>query len=385
VAKKTFSSIFTVVILIAAAIWFNQHRSHTDEPSKISRSDRGQVLRFDPKRAQPGLMLKTAWIQDDGCSVFTLEGQKLWEGPGDFCAFAPGVGVFMMGEKKILLYDRKFKLAWEHPDPWAHHDLQVYPAVRELFYLSYAVQYVPAIGAKVKSDIVIGLDFSGKEIFRWDSLTALPELIPLLKPSTLFFFNEGADFEYQTLHLNSVQRLEKDFPAMGPAFTKGNLLLGIRNFGAMCIVDRKTKKVLWAYRDKQSDVGTGIHSARFLNDGKIVFFRNGQRGLGTAHSEIVVIDPSTQREVWNYKASEPDVFSSEQFGHVEVMANGNFLVTDNPDLLGRAFEITPDKKIVWEWVNDRIHEQKHLDEVYQVTRIPESDVVDFVDLFGRRN
>lgn len=386
---KKILSILVAIPLFIATIWlgyrYTKKSQNPHEPSKISRSDRGQVLRLDADRAQPGLVLKTAWIQDDGCSVFTLEGQKLWEGPGDFCAFVPGIGVFMMGEKKILLYDKNFKLVWEKSDPWTHHDLQVYPSTRELFYLSYEMEYLPLLGAKVKSDIVIGLDFSGKEIFRWQSLPALRELIPLLKPSNVFFFYEGANFEYQTLHLNSVQMLEKDFPTMGSAFRKGNLLLSLRNFGALCIVDRKTKKIAWAYHDKQSDRGTGIHSARLLKDGKIVFFRNGQRDQGTAHSEIVVIDPSVQKEVWNYKTSEPNVFSSDQFGHVEVLANGNFLVTDNPDMLGRAFEVTPDKKIVWEWVNDRIHEQKHMDQIYQVTRIPESDVVDFIDLFGRRN
>lgn len=291
----------------------------------------------------------------------------------------------MMGEKKILHYDKNFNLIWEKQDPWVHHDLQIYPATRELFYLSYTIESVPLLGAKVKSDMVVGLDFSGKEIFRWHSLPALQQLISLVKPSTIFFYNEGGEFEYQTLHLNSVQMLKKDFPEKGPAFKKGNLLLGIRNFGAVCIVDRSTKKIAWAYQDQQSDPGTGIHSARFMNDGNVVFFRNGQRGAGSSHSEIVVIDPVTQKEVWTYKARKPNVFSSDQFGHVEVMENGNLLVTDNPDMMGRAFEITPDKEIVWEWVNDRVHEKKHLDHVYQVIRIPESDVVDFVDLFERRN
>jgi hypothetical protein len=53
--------------------------------------------------------------------------------------------------------------------------------------------------------------------------------------------------------------------------------------------------------------------------------------------------------VWEFRGSDREPFYSKTCGTAERLTNGNTLITETD--FGRAFEVTPDGRIVWEFYN----------------------------------
>jgi hypothetical protein len=53
--------------------------------------------------------------------------------------------------------------------------------------------------------------------------------------------------------------------------------------------------------------------------------------------------------VWKYQDSPTQNFFSDRISNAVRLANGNTLI--NEGVFGRFFEVTPDGRIVWEYVN----------------------------------
>src|SRR5690606_11342529 len=89
-------------------------------------------------------------------------------------------------------------------------------------------------------------------------------------------------------------------------------------------------------------------------EGNMLLFDNGGgSGYGNAQvaprrwSRVVEFDPVSLELVWQYGAeSGPEHFFSGILSSAQRLPNGNTLITDGVN--SRAFEVTPDKKVVWE-------------------------------------
>jgi hypothetical protein len=70
-------------------------------------------------------------------------------------------------------------------------------------------------------------------------------------------------------------------------------------------------------------------------------------------SKVIEFDPFTQEIVWGYYGDQVNGFYSYSAGSCQRLANGNTLITESN--AGRAFEVTPENEIVWEYYNpDRV-------------------------------
>jgi hypothetical protein len=101
------------------------------------------------------------------------------------------------------------------------------------------------------------------------------------------------------------------------------------------------------------DFGAGLwshpHDPQFLEPGRLLMFDNGFRRPGNEeYSRIIEIeyDPvaGTSEVVWEYRET-PDFYDFAQ-GACHQEESGNVFVTDS--LNGRVFEVTRDKRVVWE-------------------------------------
>jgi outer membrane protein assembly factor BamB len=105
-------------------------------------------------------------------------------------------------------------------------------------------------------------------------------------------------------------------------------------------VDLDAERAVWGLRG----VWRYQHEARVLASGRILLFDN----LGKKHhSRVLEVDPLTAEVLWSYEDSEPGAFESLCCGANQRLENGNTLITDAAR--GRAFELDPTGRLVWEY------------------------------------
>lgn len=164
--------------------------------------------------------------------------------------------------------------------------------------------------------------------------------------------NYGTRVSGDTLHLNDVEV----FPAaLTPGvFQPGDIMISLRNLNALIVFDPETLRIKYMY------IGELLrqHDPDFVDGNTISVFDNNnlspasiqaplrRRGQG---SRIVVIDArdDTARVFYEGTATEP--FFSDIMGKHQHLPNGNMMV--NSARAGRAFELTPDGRIAWQYFN----------------------------------
>lgn len=341
------------------------------EPSQVKNSDRG-VTRM-AEGTSPGLNIMTSYVDFENCLLFENAGKILGTIPGIFCGTVPGKGFLSVREKQLWLVDSAMKRLWKRDLPGFHHDVQVSSETSEIaVLLSHAEDLPFKLGQIVFDDIRI-FNFNGDTVFNWserDHVAELRKISDAVKP-----WRTPKGDHYEIGHMNAVQVIPGGAEAKwGPSFRKGNLLVTINNLSCLLVIERPSGKIVWSYSDE--GYNEAYHSARFTADHEIVYVRNGSVRDGS-RSAIAVIGPGDKSPRWMYTAKTSGRFFSRRFGHVSPLPNGNFLVTHNPDG-GAAFEVTREKKIVWEWVREASVPPRS--EVFQVIRLPEDQARYFREL-----
>jgi hypothetical protein len=166
---------------------------------------------------------------------------------------------------------------------------------------------------------------------------------------------------YDYFHMNTIGILpETPLGESDSRFRAGNLLICFRNVNQIAVLDRATGEVLWAW-------GEGVmewpHHPTMLENGNILVFDNGSR---RGYSRVLEIDPVTGTIEWEYAGVPPGSFYSFSRGSAQRLPNGNTLICEGDE--GRVFEVNPEGKIVWKWLNTTTPEG-HREQVYRMERI----------------
>jgi len=144
------------------------------------------------------------------------------------------------------------------------------------------------------------------------------------------------------LHTNTIELLDGKMVDQAPMFERGHILVSVRNLNTIAVVDFEEEKVTWAL----SGMWKQQHKPTLLENGNLLLFDNlGHKG----RSRVIEFNPLTQEIVWAYQGDHPDDFFSRFSGSNQRLPNGNTLITESDN--GRAFEVTPGNKIVWEFKN----------------------------------
>ena len=106
--------------------------------------------------------------------------------------------------------------------------------------------------------------------------------------------------------------------------------------------DPKKREVVWAKKGSWRKQ----HEPVLLPSGTMLLFDNQKGGTD---SNVLEFDPVSMKEVWSYRGGKDGAFYSAECGVASRLPNGNTLVVES--LNGRAFEVNPAKKIVWEYYN----------------------------------
>ena len=217
-------------------------------------------------------------------------------------------------------------------------------------------------------DLVLRVSDDGKI----ESRKSIPEILysnglESLMTSTGYSFSNDGFVDAEITHVNKIEELPSGFADKFPEFEAGDLVISLRNYNLLFVVDPDTWKVKWY----QIGPWRRQHDPEFNGDGTITVFNNNTYRLDLGPndkanrdapriSNIVKVNPSTGQAEVVYGQQEGEEFFSVIRGKHETVEGGGFLITEFE--AGRVFETDSDRKIVWEYIN-RYDE----DEVLEVT------------------
>lgn len=239
--------------------------------------------------------------------------------------------------------------------------------------LAHADETRPEISAgALLNDIIYEIDWAGTTLFYWNPLDHFDE----------FGFDEDAEAEIYDaggdwLHATSMSRLGENrwYDGGDARFHPQNMIIGSANAGLIAIIDHQSGAVVWRVGPDYSpgmpgaDLGPliNMHHAHMVpaglpGEGNILVHDNGgSSGYGGPngglskytrdYSRVVEFSPQSLQIVWNYDPANGDPLpdSIAGTGGVQRLPNGNTLITSG--MRGIVLEVTPDKQVVWEYLN----------------------------------
>lgn len=147
------------------------------------------------------------------------------------------------------------------------------------------------------------------------------------------------------LHVNKVAV----FPASMTEgiFKRGDVMVSMRNLNSIFVFDPKTliiKSMIFGRFVRQ-------HDPRFVDGNTVSIFDNNNRNDDQSKDASRILTYSAKNGLINvvYQGTPDHPFFSAAMGKQQRLENGDILVTEA--FKGRAFELSPDKQIVWEYYN----------------------------------
>lgn len=279
----------------------------------------------------------------------------------------PNGDVLVIAEYFTLIkMDKEGHILWARPGGF-HHEMEVAEDGRiYVLYREHETRPEAGLGKNPLIDYLMILDSEGKEICRVSLLEAIENsyYAPLL---------HGLDYDYDLLHANSLQVLDDTHKDQIPAFKKGNVLVCMLNPSLIAVVNIADQKVEWG----QTGQWLFPHDPTLLTKGEILLFDNhGPKWhyMEPMASRVLQFNPMTREALWEYTGTREAPFFSYFAGLATPLPNGNILVSETSN--GRAFEITREKEIVWEYRTPyRINGEENLSAILsQMQRYPKEYV-----------
>jgi hypothetical protein len=143
------------------------------------------------------------------------------------------------------------------------------------------------------------------------------------------------------LHTNTVKVLGPEGVGRGPALAPGHLLVSMRHTSWVLSIDPATATVVGVWRGPWFQQ----HEPTITPAGTLLVFDN----MGAwPRSRVLEVDPAGGAVLWAWDGGKTPLVS-ETCGTAQRLPNGNTLAVASDT--GRAVEITPDGRIVWEYFN----------------------------------
>jgi hypothetical protein len=185
-------------------------------------------------------------------------------------------------------------------------------------------------------------------------------LEPVLTATGYGFAGAFRHLDREIVHVNKIAELPAAMAGAFPGLEAGDLMLSMREYNLVVIVDPETWRVRW----HQTGPWRRQHDPEFTPDGRIAVFNNNAytislgAGWGSRWqsdpeaprvSNIVLMDPATREWEVAYGGREGQEFLTVLRGKHEALPGGGFLVTEFE--AGRVFEVDAEGRLVWEYIN----------------------------------
>lgn len=349
------------------------------------------VIVHSREHAHPGLNLFVS-SHDAYAAIMDMEGSILHEWSSTFDEAFPDYPnsnadndnrhhwrrVFLRPEGRLIVIhegmgmaclDPDSRVVWSRPNK-AHHDMDFLEDGR-IIALVREGQFNPRFGLDrpVLLDYVAFLSPVGERLHRisidqayLDSEFEAPQEV-----------DHPSDNVY---HTNTLEILDGRLADRVPAFAEGNLLLSFRSLNQLAVLDVKSEKLAWVAEgswDMQ-------HEPTVLENGNLLLFDNKGGSREGGRTRILELDPVTLQPVWTYEGTPEHPLDCKFLGSSSRLANGNTLIVES--LYGRVIEVTPDKRIAWEYINPRRAGEngEFIAVIPDMIRIDPAEVADWLDV-----
>jgi len=187
-------------------------------------------------------------------------------------------------------------------------------------------------------------------------------------PEKDLYWNRAKHKKGDLFHTNALQVLDGSAARLVPQFKKGNVLISMRHISAIFVLDVKEEAITWGFK---SDFHMQ-HEPQVLPNRHLILFDNVARYDGSRRSRILEYELPNMNVAWSYEGNKENRFYSRTCGAVQRLKNGNTLITETDN--GRAFEVTRDNEIVWEFVSPHRAgaKKEFVASLFELKRIPKS-------------
>lgn len=307
----------------------------------------------------------------------------------------------VLGRKDSFLVklDSNLNELWKAPvDFQAHHEITTDENGAIYFFDNHTHDFM---GMKVRFDVVKIYSPDGKPLYSWcvyDHLVDVVQQISksvwfsglplspsqsssieqyILQDPEQFIFPSDAkcNCSFEFGHFNALQVLpQNEIGKNIPAFKKGNILLSFNPFACYGILDTAVSKITWMsylpsatwlhapYLTAQQTIlvlenCTDSTSWTDSNDSLSLIFSRHIKANKKANkpsprlwASIAEYNPLSSQKTWEYTATPKENLCVKRRGNATRLRNGNILFCATTESTGgRVFEITPGRKIIWEY------------------------------------
>lgn len=340
-----------------------------------ARTSQTGVVRYDAAAAQSGVTLYSSG-HDQRAFLMDMEGKVLheWAMPfsriwdetaavktpqkddhiyiekahvfpnGDLLALYAAVGDTPWGYGLVKL-DRDSNVIWKYL-AHAHHDFAVDEA-GHIHVLTQEISNQPLPGFEYLrppriDDFLVELSPDGKELGKVWLTGALAHSPAGKRLNMAPWYARAGSGDY--LHTNSVDIIDRPIPGVA-ASRPGQALLSFREINAVGLLDQQSERIVWL----KTGSWMRQHDADLLPNGHLLLFDNEGDLAEHGASRVLEIDPATEAVTWSYGGREGEPLESIVRSSQDRLANGNTLIVESD--AGRVIEVTPEGRIVWEFVN----------------------------------
>jgi len=243
------------------------------------------------------------------------------------------LGIF--GGLGLARLDRSSRIVWAH-EGGEHDDIAVteagsiYVLGSERNRVNWVNQEEPVI-----EDFVLVLDENGDVVSRVSLLSAT-----LTSDFSNVTKSAHMGRRDHILRANSLHVLNGSLSGRIPSFRSGNVLVSLRGLDTIAVVDMESGSLVWA----QFGMWLDQLDATVLASGNMLLLE-----YVDGDPRVIEFDPVTMEVEWAYERDSGGGADDRSGGSCQRLPNGNTLISESGR--GRAFEVTPQGEVVWEYAS----------------------------------
>jgi len=328
----------------------------------IARKSLQGMIYYSPSKAYKGYTLFAPMGGGSGVWLVDMEGRFVhhWEtdfDPACYGTLLPDGHLLYAGKLpdapfqfggmggKIIEVDWDGKVVWEYEDAYMHHDFKRLPNGNTM--VLRWVKTPDDIAAKVKGGVP-GTELEGA---MWAD--SFREVTPEGKVVWEWLGYEHLDPQADAI-CPLCGRAEWTHANTCFVLPDGNILTSFLKLNTIAIIDKTTGDFKWRWGPGQL---AHQHDPNMLKNGNILVFDNGTHRPDSPiipygminFSRVVEVDPKTNEVVWEFRDEQLLSFHACFISGAQRLPNANTLICEGP--LGRFFEVTAEKELVWEYVS----------------------------------